>query len=68
MWNFEISLKSKIKLLPINIPSDVSDKHFSNDIKEWPLQSILSFCFYDKYPFVVCFNKFSFFHLNYQEP
>ena len=37
MWNFEISLKSEIKLLPINIPSDVSDKHFSNDIKEWPL-------------------------------
>ena len=34
MRNFEILLKSKIKLLQTNIHSDVSEKHYSNDIEE----------------------------------
>ena len=69
MWNFEI------KLLQINITSDVSDKHYSNDMEEWPLRIIkiskfrvlyYFVSFYDKYSFVFCFNKLSFFHLNCQ--
>ena len=40
MWNVEISLKSKIKLRQINIPSDELDKKFSNDVEGWPLRMI----------------------------
>ena len=74
MRNFKILLKSKIKLLQTNIHSDVSEKHYSNDIEEWPLRIIkiskfkvfyhfVLFC--EKYPFCSCFNKLTFFHFNY---
>ena len=33
MWNVKISRKSKFKLLQINIPSDVFEKHYSNGIE-----------------------------------
>ena len=42
MHNLKISCKSKIKLLQLNIPSDVSDKHYSSETKGWPLRIIRS--------------------------
>ena len=65
MWNFEISCKSKIELPQINIPSDLSDKHYYNDIEVWPLRVIkisefrvfyFSVFFYKKYSFSSLFQ------------
>ena len=41
----ETSRFQEVKLLQINIPSDVSDKHYSDDILKGDYWNILLFCF-----------------------
>ena len=61
MWNVEISRKFKIKLLQINIPSDVSsEKHYPNDIEGWPLKISKISKFTVFYYFVLFYDKYSF--------
>ena len=60
IWNFKISCKSKIKLLQINVPCDVSDKYHSDDIEGWPLRIINISKFRVFYYFVLFYEKYSF--------
>ena len=60
MWNFEISRKSKIKLLQINTPFDVSDTHYSDEIGGLPWRIIKISEFWVFYDFVLFYDKYSF--------
>ena len=72
--NFEILRKSKIKLLQINIPSDVSNTipmilkgDHEESLRSKNLEYfIVLFYFMTSVLFIVYFNKLIFFHLNYQ--
>ena len=57
--NFETSCRSKIKLLQINIPSNVSGKHYSNDTEGWP-KKIIKIWKFRVFHFFSLFYKYSF--------